>query len=136
MPQITSMRPPSIAEIARFDGVPPNMSVSSTTPLPSWTRATALENVGAALLHVVFGADRDRLELRLRSDDMLQRGAKAVASWPWVTRTIPIINDSIVFARRRRAGGGSRPCGGRIFVQLRRNDQAKFAKVTISITAP
>ena len=26
---------PRLAEIARFDGVPPNMSVNSTTPLPS-----------------------------------------------------------------------------------------------------
>ena len=34
------------------------------------------ENVGAPLLHVVFGADRDRLESRLRPDDMLERGAK------------------------------------------------------------
>ena len=36
------------------------------------------EDVAAALLHVVFGPDGDRLELRLRPHDMLQRGAEAV----------------------------------------------------------
>src|SRR5579872_3029422 len=35
IPQITSTRPPSMTEIARLEGVPPNMSVSKTTPRPS-----------------------------------------------------------------------------------------------------
>ena len=30
-----------MTEIARFDGVPPNMSVSRMTPEPSFTRSTA-----------------------------------------------------------------------------------------------
>ena len=34
-PAITSTPGLSISEIARLDGVPPNMSVSSTTPVPS-----------------------------------------------------------------------------------------------------
>src|SRR5579883_827413 len=40
MPAMTSIFARSIIEIARFEGVPPNMSVSTTTPAPSSTRAT------------------------------------------------------------------------------------------------
>ena len=73
MPQITSIRPPSITEIARLEGVPPNMSVRITTPAAVLHARGSAEDVGAPLLHVVFGADRDGLELRLRTHDMLQR---------------------------------------------------------------
>src|SRR6185312_10450378 len=40
MPAITSILPLSMIEMARFDGVPPNMSVSSTTPAPLSTSDT------------------------------------------------------------------------------------------------
>ena len=63
-----------MTEIARFDGVPPNMSVSSTTPSPSSTSRDRVEDVLAALLHVVLGADADGGDVALRADDMLERG--------------------------------------------------------------
>ena len=107
--------------------MPPNMSVSRTTPLPSWTRATALENVGAALLHVVLGADRNRLELRLRPDDVLERGPKtsgelAVGHQDHSDHQQPIVSGAAAAPANRHS------CKRRIFVQLRRNDQAKSAK--------
>src|SRR5947207_2805757 len=39
MPAMTSILPRSMTEIARFDGVPPNMSVNSTAPSPLSTSA-------------------------------------------------------------------------------------------------
>ncbi len=39
-PAMTSILALSMIEIARFDGVPPNMSVSTTTPSPPSTLAT------------------------------------------------------------------------------------------------
>ena len=41
MPAITSVRPASMTDIARFEGVPPNMSVSTITPAPVSARPTA-----------------------------------------------------------------------------------------------
>jgi hypothetical protein len=41
MPATTSTEPPFMQESARFEGVPPNMSVSTTTPSPELTRFTA-----------------------------------------------------------------------------------------------
>jgi hypothetical protein len=38
-PAITSILARSMTEIARFDGVPPNMSVNKTTPSPLSTSA-------------------------------------------------------------------------------------------------
>ena len=65
-----------MTEIARLEGVPPNMSVNSTTPAAVLNARHGAEDVGAALLHVVFGADRDRSRIALRPDHMLQSGAK------------------------------------------------------------
>ena len=73
---MTSTLPVSITEMARFEGVPPNMSVRMITPAPSSTSADRLEDVVAAPLDVVVGADRDGLDLGLRADDMLERGAE------------------------------------------------------------
>ena len=71
MPAMTSTRPDSITEMARLDGVPPNMSVRTMTPEPVSARATASTISLAALLHVVVGADRHGFEVFLRPDDML-----------------------------------------------------------------
>ena len=61
-------------EMARLDGVPPNMSVSSTTPVAVVDLADAAQDVLAALLHVVVGADADGGDVALRPHDMLERG--------------------------------------------------------------
>ncbi len=61
-------------EMARLDGVPPNMSVSSTTPSPASTSLDRAQDVLPALFHVVVGADADGGDVALRPDDMLERG--------------------------------------------------------------
>ena len=66
-------------EMARFDGVPPNMSVSRTTPLPSSTPRDAIEDLRAALLHVVVRADADGGDVALRPDDVLQSADQLLA---------------------------------------------------------
>ena len=71
MPAMTSTRPGSMTEMARLDGVPPNMSVSTTTPVPLSARSTASTMSLAALLHVVVGPDRHGLEIFLRPHHML-----------------------------------------------------------------
>ena len=76
IPATTSTWRPVMQDKARFDGVPPNMSVKTTTPDPVSTRRHGVENIRPADLHVVLGADRDRLDLLLRAHDMLERGAK------------------------------------------------------------
>ena len=65
-----------MTEIARLEGVPPNMSVSRTTPLPVSTSVDGGQNVVPAQLHIVFRTDGDRLDLLLRPDHVFQRGTK------------------------------------------------------------
>src|SRR5215207_5074401 len=91
MPATTSTEPPFMHDRARFDGVPPNMSVSTTTPSPVLTRFTAAT-------------------MSLRRDSMSSSGPmvmvsicvcgpttcsradlNSVASCPCVTSTIPIM---------------------------------------------
>ena len=72
--------------MARFDGVPPNMSVSTTTPSPVLTRFTAATMSLRRRLHVVLGADGDGLDLRLRTDHMLERG-------PELRRELPVRDE-------------------------------------------
>ena len=55
----------------RFDGVPPNMSVSSSTPSSPRDALDRLRDVLARVVHVVVPADRDRGELRQVADDHL-----------------------------------------------------------------
>ena len=76
MPASTSTLGRLITEIARLDGVPPNMSVRMATPSPLSTRLTASMMSLAALLDVVVGPDRDGLDLPLGTDHVLQRRAE------------------------------------------------------------
>ena len=73
MPASTSTLGWLITEIARFEGVPPNMSVRMATPFAAVDPLDRIEDVLAALLDVVVGADGDRLDLALGADHMLQR---------------------------------------------------------------
>ena len=75
-PAMTSISRFCITEMARLDGVPPNMSVRMTTPSPVSARPTAADDVVAALFHVVVRTDGDGFALLLRTDDMFERGAK------------------------------------------------------------
>jgi len=72
-PASTSMRACSMIEIARLDGVPPNMSVSTITPSPVSHARALLQYFGAPLFHVVVGADTDRRYVLLRTYDVFQR---------------------------------------------------------------
>ena len=76
-----------IIEIARLLGVPPNMSVSSTTPSPVSTSAMRLSISCAAALHVVVGADADGGDVALRADHMLHGRAQFVGE--------PAVGDQI-----------------------------------------
>ncbi len=76
MPAITSMCPASITEMARLEGVPPNMSVSTTTPEPVVDPRDRVDDVAAPLLHIVVGADRDGFEILLRADDVFDGAAE------------------------------------------------------------
>ena len=105
MPASTSTLGRPITEIARFDGVPPNMSVRMATPSPVSTRFDRLDDVLAALLDVVVGADGDGLDLALRPDDMLQRGAKLDGE--------PPVGDKNKTDHRLEAPGG-RGCAARM----------------------
>ncbi len=59
-PAITSALVCSITEMARLEGVPPNMSVSRITPPPSGRRRSrAGEDVRRGAFHVVLRADAD-----------------------------------------------------------------------------
>ncbi len=66
-------------EMARLDGVPPNMSVNSTTPLPSSALATLSRIWRPPLLHVVVRPDADGRDVDLRADDVLQSGDQLLA---------------------------------------------------------
>ncbi len=58
----------SITEMARLDGVPPNMSVSRMTPGSGLHAAAGGQDVLAPPLHVVLRADADGLHGGLRAD--------------------------------------------------------------------
>ena len=65
-----------MTEIARFEGVPPNMSVSRTAPSPVSTSAIWRRMSWRRCFHVVVGTDAHRGDLGLRADDVLERGDK------------------------------------------------------------
>ena len=72
-PAITSTLPVPIAEMARFDGVPPNMSVEQDHAVADIDRLDGVEDVFAPHFHIVLRPDADGAEQRLRTDDMLGR---------------------------------------------------------------
>src|SRR6202789_348776 len=100
MPQITSIRPPSIAEIARFEGVPPNMSVNNTTPLPSWTREAASRMSERRCSMSSSGPIAIVSNCICGPTTCSKAARKPLASCPWVTRTIPIISTRYLGPRR------------------------------------
>ena len=72
-PAITSMSRSCITEMARLDGVPPNMSVRITTPLPVIDRLDGRDDVVAPPLHVVIRPDTDGGDALLRANDVFKR---------------------------------------------------------------
>jgi hypothetical protein len=68
---MTSAWVSSITEMARFDGVPPNMSVSRMTPVAVIDGRGGVDDVAPTALHVVFGADADSRDPALGPHDVL-----------------------------------------------------------------
>ena len=68
---ITSTRSVSRNVMPRFDGVPPNMSVSTSTPAVAAHPLDRLRDVLARVVDVVVPADRHGGELRQVADDHL-----------------------------------------------------------------
>src|SRR5919199_6863270 len=106
-PATTSMRPWSMIEMARLDGVPPNMSVSTATPCPESTCRTAstmswrrrsMSSSGPMDTDAICGCGPTTCS---------SAATNSSASRPWVTRTRPIMTRS---AKARRAAHlGRRP---------------------------
>ena len=76
MPASTSAPVSSITEIARLEGVPPNMSVSTITPLPASTRRMASISSMRRASTSSSGPIEKGSSCSWRPDHMLQRGAK------------------------------------------------------------
>ncbi len=74
MPATTSTEPPFIHDRARFDGVPPNMSVRTTTPSPVFTGTHRGHDVPTAQFHIVFRTDRDGFDLILWANHVFESG--------------------------------------------------------------
>ena len=93
-PAITSIGTLTIIEIARFEGVPPNMSVRTTTPAPSFTFSTLLS---ISLLHLSISSSGPmQTEAIFFWDPTTCSNAliNSSASRPCVTSTRPIISSS------------------------------------------
>ena len=86
MPAITSTLASSMTEMARFDGVPPNMSVRTMTPSPRVGAADGVQDLGAAHVGVVLRTDGDGFELGLRPNDVLE-------GEPELDRQTPVRDD-------------------------------------------
>src|SRR5579883_1003397 len=102
MPAMTSIFALSMTEIARFDGVPPNMSVSSTTPSPVSTSATQRNMSCRRFSMSSSGPMHTAAILRCGPTTCSSAATNSAASRPWVTRTIPIMLFPYENARRRR----------------------------------
>jgi len=69
-------------EIARLEGVPPNMSVRMATPSPESTRLTASMISLRHRSESSSGSDRDSFDLLLWTHDMFERCLELVGKAP------------------------------------------------------
>ena len=80
----------------RLAGVPPNMSVTISTPFGPGDRGDRLADLAARVLDVLVPADRHRDDVRQIADDGLGGvDAARSASCPWVTTTTPIMPPAL-----------------------------------------
>src|SRR5882672_12566829 len=90
-PASTSMRACSMIEMARFDGVPPNMSVRTITPSPL-SHDRALSRISARRFSMSSSAPMHTVETHCCGPTTCSSAARnSRARLPWVTSTIPII---------------------------------------------
>src|SRR5512132_437745 len=90
-PAITSTLALSIIEMARLEGVPPNMSVSSTTPFPSSARATLSRILARRCSISSSGPMQTALMFACGPTTCSSAEINSSASRPWVTMTRPIM---------------------------------------------
>src|SRR5262249_6666620 len=76
MPARTSTFGRPMTEMARLEGVPPNMSVRMATPSPVIQALDRRDDVLAALFDVIVRADGHCFDLLLRADHMLEGRAE------------------------------------------------------------
>src|SRR5690606_10614445 len=98
-PAITSTLGVPMSEIARFDGVPPNMSVSRMTPLPASTASTAwamscrrASMSSSGPMQMAFTASCGPTTCSIADTN-------SAASRPWVTSTSPFIRCYSLLSR-------------------------------------
>src|SRR5579883_3462791 len=92
MPAITSTLGRSITEIARFEGVPPNMSVSSTTPSPVSTAFTDCRMSWRRCSMSSSGPMQIAAISRCGPTTCSKAAMNSAARRPCVTMTMPIID--------------------------------------------
>src|SRR6516225_9205935 len=91
MPAITSTSRPFMAEMARLEGVPPNMSVSTATPWPLSTSAI-LSRISRRRSSISSSGAIAIVAICLCGPTTCSSAARnSTASRPCVTRTMPII---------------------------------------------
>src|SRR5918993_1000061 len=90
-PASTSMRACSMIEMARLDGVPPNMSVRTITPSPV-SQALALSRISARRFSMSSSAPIQTANTHCCGPTTCSSAAmNSRARLPWVTSTMPII---------------------------------------------
>src|SRR5580700_3557112 len=104
IPAMTSILPRSITEIARFDGVPPNISVSNTAPSPLSTSATQ-RRISCRRCSISSSGPMQTAAIWACAPTTCSSAAtNSAASRPCVTKTIPIIENPL----RRLVAGARR----------------------------
>src|SRR5262245_21969143 len=120
MPAITSTLARSSTEMARLEGVPPNMSVSSTTPSPVSTSLTR-SRISLRRCSMSSSAPMQTVATFCCLPTTCSSAARnSAASLPCVTRTIPIIDTSLFFL------GLFRPAGN-VLRQIAMNERDRAA---------
>src|SRR5271165_895150 len=91
-PAITSILARSMTEMARFDGVPPNMSVSKTAPSPVSTAAIERRMSWRRFSMSSSGPMHTEVICACGPTTCSSAATNSAASRPWVTKTMPIID--------------------------------------------
>src|SRR5687768_5152105 len=109
IPAITSVLPALSSEIARLDGVPPNKSVSITTPLPESTCLIALAISLRLASMSSCGPMQTVATSRCSPTTCSIAWTNSSARRPWVTRIMPIICGGVSPDGGSHSGVSERP---------------------------
>src|SRR5690606_32881500 len=117
IPAMTSAPTVFITEIARLEGVPPNMSVRITTPEPSSARLTASMMSSRRASMSSSGPMQTVSTRSCGPTTCSSADLNSMASAPCVTRTMPIIQPSLEWIA---------PCDARRVLPLRSHGSRSF----------